>query len=89
MGADDKLFGGEINEFADSMAEEIEKAYNAVLLENGKPPLPTADAADRRMLFIAISRGVINHLKKKQKAITVKLPQTPSGQVLPSEIAKR
>jgi hypothetical protein len=89
MGADDKLYGGTIAEFTDSMAEEIELAYNAVLAENGKNTLPVADPADRRMLFIAISRGVINHLQKKKKAVTVQLPAMPSGQILPVEVAKR
>jgi hypothetical protein len=41
------------------------------------------------MLFIAISRGVINHLQKKKKAVTVQLPAMPSGQILPVEVAKR
>ncbi len=89
MGADDQLYGGTISQFADSMAEEIESAYNAVLAENGKQPLPSADVEDRRMLFIAISRGVINHLHKKQKAISVKLPTNPSGQTLTALINKR
>jgi hypothetical protein len=89
MGAEDKLYGGSINDFADSMAQEIETAYSAVLVENGKAPLPSADPNDRRMLFIAISRGVINHMQKKQKAITVKIPAVPSGQTVNSEIAKR
>jgi len=95
MGADNQLYGGKINTdtdshlFEDSMAEEIEKAYNAVLAENGKAPLPSADANDRRMLFVAISRGVINHLQKKQKAITVTLPASPAGQTVPLVIAKR
>ena len=44
---------------------------------------------NRRMLFIAISRGVINHLQKKKKAVTVKLPAAPAGQTLPVEVAKR
>ena len=89
MGADNALYGGSIADFADSMAQEIENAYNAVLLENGKQTLPTAGADDLRMLFIAISRGVINHLQKKQKAVTIKLPAAPSNQTLPADIAKR
>jgi hypothetical protein len=95
MGANNQLYGGKINTaadaslFEDSMADEIEKAYSAVLAENGKAPLPTADSLDRRMLFIAISRGVINHLQKKQLAITVTLPAAPSGQTVPVVIVKR
>jgi hypothetical protein len=89
MGDANKLYGGRISDFADSMAEEIESAYNAVLQENGKDLLPTADADDRRMLFVAIARGVINHLQKKQTAITVVLPAAPAGQTLTATIAKR
>ena len=89
MGADNQLYGGRISDFEDSMAQEIENAYNAVLSENGKQPLPSSDALDRRMLFIAISRGVINHLQKKHKAVTTKLPEPPAGQTVAAEIAKR
>ncbi len=65
-----KLYGGTINAFADSMAEEIEKALNQVRAEEGMSALPTGDR-DRRMLFIAIARGIINHLQKKQEALAV------------------
>ncbi|KHE93416.1 MAG: hypothetical protein K8F52_05615 [Candidatus Scalindua rubra] len=65
-----KLYGGKLNDFEDSMAEEIEKALNQVRSEEGMPALPTGDK-DRRMLFIAIARGVINHLQKKQEGFTV------------------
>ncbi len=95
MGAANQLYGGKINTatdttlFADSMADEIELAYAAVLSENGKAPLPSADTVDRRMLFIAISRGVINHLQKKQQAITVTLPANPGGQTVAVTVSKR
>jgi hypothetical protein len=89
MGDDNKLYGGQIGNFEDSMAQEIEIAYNAVLQENGKAPLPIAGADDRRMLFIAIARGVINHFQKKQHAITVALPANPAGQTVAANIAKR
>jgi hypothetical protein len=64
-----ELYGGTIDEFADSMAEEMEKALNKVRAEEHMSPLPTGDK-DRRMLFIAIARGVINHLQKKQEGVT-------------------
>lgn len=65
-----ELYGGTIGSFADSMAEEMEKALNQVREEEGMSALPTGDR-DRRMLFIAIARGVINHLQKKQEGLTV------------------
>jgi hypothetical protein len=89
MGADNQLYGGSISDFADSMAQEIENAYNAVLAENGKNPLPSGDTLDRRMLFIAISRGVINHLQKKQKAINVTIPSDALGKTVTPDINKR
>jgi hypothetical protein len=65
-----KLYGGAIEDFADSMAAEMETALNEVRGEEGLSALPTGDQ-DRRMLFIAIARGVINHLRKKQEAFAV------------------
>jgi hypothetical protein len=61
------LFAGAISGFevTDSMAKEIEDALAALI-----GPLPTAPAkmvADRRKLFIAISRGVIQHLKNHER----------------------
>jgi hypothetical protein len=56
------------------MANEIEIALNAL-----SGPLPTAPQKvvdDRRKLFIAISRGVINHLKNHQAAIHITLDGT-------------
>ncbi len=66
----DKLYGGKIGAFADSMAEEMEKALNEVRFEADMQKLPLGDK-DRQMLFIAISRGVINHLKAKEGAFTI------------------
>lgn len=65
------LYGGKINAFANSMAEEMEKALNEVRGEENMTSIPIGDR-DRRMLFIAISRGVINHLKNKEQAFTIK-----------------
>lgn len=48
-----------------SMAQEIDKAFSALRVEAGQPPLKGGnDAKDRRMLFIAIARGMIAHLKR-------------------------
>jgi hypothetical protein len=66
-----QLYGGTVADFVDSMAEEMERALNQVRAENGMPVLPMGDARDRRMLFIAIARGVINHIQKKQEAFHI------------------
>lgn len=65
-----ELYGGSIDSFADSMAEEMELALNEVREEEGLDALPQGDP-DRRMLFIAIARGVINHLEKKNEAFDI------------------
>jgi hypothetical protein len=64
-----KLYAGTMEHFDDSMAKAIEDALVQLL-----GPLPTAPEKvvhDRRALFIAISRGVINHLKSKQAALKI------------------
>jgi hypothetical protein len=66
----EELYGGSIDNFADSMAREIELALNAVRVEEGMTPLSLGDR-DRRILFIAIARGVINHLQKKNQAFEI------------------
>lgn len=61
--------------FADSMAEAIETALNDLLAAEGKPTVPTDDSPetrDRRILFVAISRGVINHLVNNEDAFTIR-----------------
>lgn len=82
------LFAGRILDFetADSMAKEIEDALAALI-----GPLPTAPpkmVADRRKLFIAISRGVIQHLKNHQSDFLVTDPE-PSSHSNPLEIRLR
>lgn len=72
------LYGGKLDAFAGSMAEEMEKALNQVRTEQGMAALPTGDR-DRRMLFIAIARGIINHLEKKQTAFTIEYGNTGAG----------
>ena len=56
-------------DYRDSMATSIEHALEQLL-----GPLPTAPpnlVADRRNLFIAISRGVIDHLKANEAAFKI------------------
>jgi hypothetical protein len=75
----DELYGGNLTDYADSMAEEMEIALNQVRGEAGLDSLPSGDT-DRQMLFIAIARGVINHLQKKKNAFEIQvngpLPET-------------
>jgi hypothetical protein len=66
-----QLYGGSLTDFADSLALEIEEALREVWLEAGLDPPP--DDVDRRMLFIAIGRGVVAHLKREQAAFALRV----------------
>ena len=61
-------------DFAGSMAQAIEEQLNALLLADGLAELPrenTPEVRDRRRLFVAISRGIVQHLNAQRAAITV------------------
>jgi len=82
------IFAGRILDFdtTDSMAWEIEDALAALI-----GPLPTAPPKmieDRRKLFIAISTGVIQHLKKHESEFVVTDPE-PSSHTNPLVITLR
>ena len=63
--------------FADSMAAQIEAAFNDLLAEEDLPRLPddnSKESRDRRRLFVAIARGLVRHLDEHREAITVTVP---------------
>jgi len=66
-----QVFAGRLNDFDDSLAEEIEIAMNS--LSGPLPSAPPKLVDDRRKLFIAIANGVIKHLQKHQAAVQVTL----------------
>ncbi len=63
------LYAGSLSNLTGSMAQAIEEAFAQLLQEAGLPALP-ADIY-RQVLFIAISRGVINHLEAREEALDV------------------
>jgi hypothetical protein len=74
--AKDQLHAGTLADFdtMPNMAKEIENAYVDVLTNEGgySDPLLTRDNAQSlRMLFLAVSRGVINYLNKHPQAFQV------------------
>jgi hypothetical protein len=82
MGSNLIAGGVDPGSFAGSMAEAIEKAFSALLVSQGKDALPTADTQetrDRRTLFVAIARGVIDHLQANEDAFKVVFTNTPVG----------
>jgi hypothetical protein len=64
------LYAGTLDDFNDSMAQDIELALATLL--GPLPPAPEQLVRDRRALCIAIANGVINHLKRKQAALEVR-----------------
>lgn len=70
----DQLKAGGLDDFAGSMAEAMDLALNAALVAEDKPPLDMTDSAearDRRTLFVAIAQGVVNHLVANHDAFDV------------------
>lgn len=71
-----ELYAGKLSDFDDldiegdpNMAKEIEIALAALV-----GPLPSAPQKlvdDRRVLFIAIAKGVLKHLNRKQAAVEI------------------
>jgi hypothetical protein len=62
-------------QFAGSMAQAMEQALNELLAaEPGRDPVSTANTAetrDRRIMFVAIARGIVRHLRDNQDAFDV------------------
>ncbi|MGB7539426.1 MAG: hypothetical protein WBM17_12880 [Anaerolineales bacterium] len=56
--------------YADSMAEAIEEELNILRGLKGRSALPANDV-DRQMLFLAIARGVVKHLKEREEAFQI------------------
>lgn len=62
-------------EYAVSMAQAMEDALNVLLVQEGKPDLPTentTETRDRRILFVAIARGIVQHLAANQPAFSIR-----------------
>lgn len=61
-------------EFAGSMAAAMEAALNFYMTGEGKQAVPvdnTTESRDRRILFLAIAKGVIDHLAAKPDAFRI------------------
>lgn len=65
---------GNTSPFDSSLAAEIEKQLNQLLFDDGIQQLPTDDSPetrDRRRMFVAIARGVIQHLYDNRGSIKI------------------
>ena len=88
--------GGKGNEsvtpsaFADSMAAKIEEELSALLVGEGRDPLDlndnSSETRDRRVLFVAIAKGVIKHLVANQDAFRVVPTSTVNGFITSARI---
>ena len=61
--------------FADSMANAMEDALNVLLASEGNPTVPvdnTRESRDRRIMFLAISKGIIDHLVANEGAFQIR-----------------
>ncbi len=72
-----QLYGGTLGDFdsSDNMAKEIETAFAAMRVAAGiTQPLPSgSNAQDMRIMFLAIARGVIQHLANNPSAFQVQV----------------
>lgn len=60
--------------FADSMAKSMEDALNLLLANESNPTVPvdnSRESRDRRIMFLAISKGIIDHLVAKEAAFEI------------------
>lgn len=77
-------------EFSNSMAAAIEAAFNSILAAEGKPTFDPDDnsrqARDRRMLFVAIAQGIMNHLVANQSAFQIWDGGLPTGESIEIQI---
>lgn len=76
-----QLYGGTLGDFdsSDNMAREIQNAFVAMRAAAGiTEPLPTGiNAQDMRIMFLAIARGVIQHMANNPTAFQVQVSAGP------------
>jgi hypothetical protein len=80
----DKLTGGDtvFGSGENSMGASIERQLNRLLSDALMDTLPTANTAearDRRRMFAAIARGVIEHLAANPDALKIDITAAPGG----------
>jgi hypothetical protein len=70
-----KLHAGDLGVgWSGSLAELIEQRLDSLLVADGKPATPkdaTDETRSRRMLFVAVAQGVVDHLAANPDAFVV------------------
>lgn len=77
--------------FADSLAEMIEKRLDTLLQSDGLPGLPDAPADQvrgRRHLFLAIAQAVIDHLAANPDAFLLQVNGVSGATAVVTKITK-
>jgi len=74
------LKAGQVADFAGSMAEAIEQAFQSEWTAAKTTALPQAGAVDRKILFAAVAQGVLNYLEDhKSELVTSNENDTAVG----------
>jgi hypothetical protein len=63
------LKGGSVRNFSGSMAEEMEKVMEAEMQALKGHGLPEMGRDERRVMLVAVARGMLNYLKIHEKDI--------------------
>ena len=61
------------------LADEIEDAFKAIWPIDERGPLPDGTEADRRLLFMAVARGLLQYLEANQDDLINSMQLTVSG----------
>ncbi len=69
----EKLFPGKIDNVNGSMIEAIENQMASLFVQVKGTNIPDIGKEDRRILFAAIARGVLQYLKDNQNLIKINL----------------
>lgn len=64
---------------AADMTKKIEAAMAEVYSEKYGRALPDVGSADREILFLAISRGILRYLEEKEETMISQLTLNPTG----------
>lgn len=74
-----QLKAGHIADFTGSMAEAMEKAMQAEWKLVKGEDLPTMGQEDRRILFVAVARGILQYLRAHQNEIMTNITADTIG----------
>lgn len=81
------LKGGSVQNFSGSMAEEMEKVMEAEMQALKGHGLPAMGRDERRVMLVAVARGMLNYLKKHEKDILRNIRLDPdSGDDIDAEV---